>query len=369
MNFLENFLLNQKPKEANLPPLQTPEQVAQNREVEQQRQGLAERLMQPTSLMNGINNFLIHPKNALFGMKSNDNEVPVSYQQPLVGVDMTQSDYDHAKEQGLLPENPMIIGGVKENPRIGGLLQDFAGGFKDNAQNGFKLSNLEDNTTDYGGKKGLAYHAGEIAGTIGRGLNSSGGRGLMTGIGVLASGGNPNQAIQYGLQAGLGNYNNVQQDKMNRNLLEANGIDTSNIRGYLNNDMAKSYTENMYKLNNANYRMGKLSIDQKEHLRKLGLTEAQIAKIEAETETEKQRPEYLKAQTGYTKARTNYTNVMADEAPKRTGIMGATVGQRRILNSLNIEQKKLINDMLIHPEKYQDTPIVNTNPDSNGYSF
>jgi hypothetical protein len=163
----------------------------------------------------------------------------------------------------LLPESPMMVGGIKENPRVGGLLQDFSSGFKENAQSKFNPSNFEDNTTDYGGKKGLAYRLGEGAGSLGKFMASSPGRGLLTAGLVGLTGGNPTQAMTYGLQAGLGNYNNVQEDKMNRGLLQQQGIDTSNIRGYLTNDRTKSYADNYKSLNDTRYKFASLELRDK----------------------------------------------------------------------------------------------------------
>jgi len=267
MNFLEQLLINQENNKANstpkLSPLQTPEQFAQNQQVQQQRQGLTEKLQQPGSLTRGLENFLIHPRDAIFGAKSPQQEVPVSYQQPLVGVDMTQNDYNNAQSQGLLPESPMISTGVKENPRIGGLLSDIAGGAKENAQTPFDMSNIENNQTSDGRNKGLAYRLGEGLGTAGKFMASPAGRAVGTGLLVAATGGNPTQAITYGLQAGVGNYQNVQEDKMNRNLLQSQVINTENIRGYLNNDMAKSYTDNYKNLNDSRYKFASLELRDK----------------------------------------------------------------------------------------------------------
>lgn len=240
MNLLEQFLLNQQNKAPSLSPMQTPEQFAQNQQLSAQRQGLAENLMK-TGGLRGVQNFLIHPTNALFGIKSPQQEVPISYQQPLVGIDMSQQDYNNAENQGLLPENTMMSAGVKENPRVGGLLRDFSSGLNDNLNNRFNVDNLEPSN------KGLATRIGEGIGTGLRVLNSPVGRGLLTAGIVGASGGNGLQALAYGATAGVKNQNLVTQDKMYRKALEDNGIDTSNISGYIDGDMYKNYTMGVYR--------------------------------------------------------------------------------------------------------------------------
>lgn len=159
---------------------------------------------------------------------------------------------------------PVVEMGLKRQPEQRGLLQDVASGYQDNFNNPISAVNFRPDPSKNGANK-----FGEALGTFGRVMNSPGGRGLATALAVGAMGGNPTQAMTYGLQAGVGNYNNVNQDRMNRELLKQQGIDTSNVRGYLNNDTAKAYTDNYYKLNNAQYRNRKLDQDSYIKIKKL----------------------------------------------------------------------------------------------------
>ena len=326
----------------------------------------------------------------------NANNFTPNNQQPIVGVDMSQQDYGNLQKQGMLPDqlgmgqpqrftpqdqqpagqpiqqpqgqalpdiqlpqgaeqNPIITGASKQNPSFLRGLQDVYNGFRENADTPFSPQNLEQTKLADGRDKGTATHIGEALGTVGRGMNSSAGRGLMTGLLVAGTGGNPTQAMTYGMQAGLGNYQNVQQDKMNRSLLSANGVDTSNIGGYMNNENAKALTDNYYKLNGANYRMGKLSLDQVDQLRKAGLTEAQIQKLNADTEyTKGAKTDYTEAQTGLAEQRTEtekgrpaLIKAQIKALNDRTGIMArrAAMGDssaKRELQGLNIQKQRLL---------------------------
>lgn len=256
MNFLENFLLNQqnKPQNTNnygITPMQTPEQFAQNQQLNQQRQNLANDLQQP-GFIRGLENFLIHPKNALLGAQSQTQELPISYQQPLVGIDMTQQDYDNAQKQGLLPEqNGMVSMGAAENPRKGGLLRDFSNGLNDNLHNSFNINNLENDNN-----KGFANRIGEATGTGLRFLNSPAGRGLLTAGIVGSTGGNGLQALTYGTTAGVTNQKLKTQDQLYRKALQDEGIDTSDINGYIDGDTYQKYSL-------SNYRNGMLRLGNK----------------------------------------------------------------------------------------------------------
>lgn len=246
MNLLEQFLINQqqneKPKFNNILPPQ---------QVEQQNQ-LAVKLQQSGSPLRAIENFLIHPSNALFGMKPKQTEMPISNYQPLVGIDMTQQDYNNAGKQGLLPDQVgmPITAGVEQTPRIGGLLNDFAKGFNENSQNKFNINNLEPS------EKPISTRIGEGLGTFKRFATSPYGAGLLAAGVATAMGGNGGVALANGLKAGTNNQQIKTQDKMYRKALEDNGIDTSNISGYIDGDMYKKYTE-------GNYKYGQLALGNK----------------------------------------------------------------------------------------------------------
>lgn len=114
--------------------------------------------------------------------------------------------------------------------RQGGFLNDLSAGWQDNTQNGFKVDNLlpDENKT-------WATRLGEGLGTAARFVNSPLGRSLITGGLVAATGGGALPALAFGGMSGVINQNNVMRNKMYRDQLQRQGIDTSDIYGYLDN--------------------------------------------------------------------------------------------------------------------------------------
>ena len=106
---------------------------------------------------------------------------------------------------------------TSENPRIGGILRDIAGGYQENRFTPASLENLGQNTLEGGRQKGFAYKLGEGLGSIARLANSPLGRGLIVGGLVTATGGNPLQALAYGGGATMLNQQNVLRDRVYRN--------------------------------------------------------------------------------------------------------------------------------------------------------
>jgi hypothetical protein len=119
-------------------------------------------------------------------------------------------------------ENDTISVGVSSNPRVGGLFNDITAGARENFNNKFDVSNLENKTGLDGRKKGVAYRLGEGLGTIGRVAESPLGRGLITAGLIGAVGGNPLQTLAFGTSAGMQNQQLRNQDKMYRNEMIAN---------------------------------------------------------------------------------------------------------------------------------------------------
>lgn len=146
-----------------------------------------------------------------------------------------------------------------------GMLNDIASGARENYTTGFAASNLQDDIGTEGQNKGLAYRIGEGAGTLGRGLRRVGGAlgrfadtplgraAIMAGV-VGATGGSGLQALAYGGTAGLGNQVNRMNDSLYRRDLEAQGIDTSNIRGYIGKDTYQNLINSRIAQENAAYR-------------------------------------------------------------------------------------------------------------------
>lgn len=146
-----------------------------------------------------------------------------------------------------------------------GLFNDLVSGAKENYTTGFAANNLQDDIGTEGQNKGLAYRIGEGAGTLGRGLKRAGGAlgrfadtplgraAIMAGV-VGATGGSGLQALAYGGTAGLGNQVNRMNDKLYRQDLEAQGIDTSNIKGYITKDTYQNLINSRIAQENAAYR-------------------------------------------------------------------------------------------------------------------
>lgn len=130
-----------------------------------------------------------------------------------------------------------------------GLLEDIAAGYKENRNTPFALNNLQE------GQKGFATRIGEGLGSFARFADSPAGRALLMGGIVGATGGNGLQALAYGTTTGAGNRQNRTADTLYRNQLESEGIDTSNIKGYINSDTFKNYSL-------ANYRNNSLAVRQ-----------------------------------------------------------------------------------------------------------
>lgn len=154
---------------------------------------------------------------------------------------------------------------VSDNPRVGGLINDITGGYRENRDNAFNLENWGNNDLGNDREKGLAYRFGEGLGTTARGLKRVGGAlgrfadtplgraAIMAGV-VGATGGSGLQALAYGGTAGLGNQVNRMNDKLYRQDLEAQGIDTSNIKGYITKDTYQNLINSRIAQENAAYR-------------------------------------------------------------------------------------------------------------------
>lgn len=183
----------------------------------------------------------------------------IGKQEPIVdyvdikGVDTNSPEY---KENA-----PIAEIGVTEAPRVGGLLNDIRSGAKENFATGFAAPNWEQTITPDGRKKGLGYRLGEGLGSFARFAESPLGRGLlMAGI-VGASGGSGLEALGYGTGAGLLNQQSRMKDKLYRDALEKQGVDTSNFKGYLGDESFKNYSLANYRNRNLDTKLylGQLS--------------------------------------------------------------------------------------------------------------
>lgn len=133
--------------------------------------------------------------------------------------------------------------GAAQNPRTGGLLNDIASGFSENASTPFAVSNLEPQQN-----KGFATRLGEGLGSAARFADSPLGRMALTAGVVGATGGSGLQALTFGATAGVGNQNLRTQDQFYRNQLQSEGVDTSNIQGYVTPEMYKNQSLGKYRV-------------------------------------------------------------------------------------------------------------------------
>lgn len=175
--------------------------------------------------------------NALLGQKVNDiDSIDLS------GID-TNNPY-FTENMGL--EEPQVKMVSQVTPqRQGGILPDMARGYQENYNNGFNVNNIGQN-------KGWAQRIGEGLGTVGRFIDSPLGRGLLA-AGLNSALGYDN-SLQEGLTAAVGRQNAQTADKIYRQQLEAQGIDTSDVRGNINSDIYRQILYGQQLQDNAAYR-------------------------------------------------------------------------------------------------------------------
>ncbi len=132
--------------------------------------------------------------------------------------------------------------------RTGGALRDLAEGFKENATQGFSPDNWGQ------GKKNIATRVGEGLGSMAKFLESPAGRALLVGGAVGLTGGNGLQALTYGAVTGAKNQSNRMADKLYRDDLQAQGVDTEGLRGYINDNAYQNMLRSKQLQDNAAYR-------------------------------------------------------------------------------------------------------------------
>ena len=188
------------------------------------------------------------------GQTMSPGQINAFYQQPaqqipqqgigdrIAGALLGQQSQAQEPQTQIDASNGMIASGAGVNPRTGGLLPDLISGFQENAQTPFNMQNL-DPVKD----KGFATQVGEGLGTAGRFLASPTGRGLLMAGLVGATGGGPINALNIGLQAGVGNQMNRTQNQFYRQQLQNEGVDTSNIQGYVTPEMYKNQSLGAYR--------------------------------------------------------------------------------------------------------------------------
>jgi len=132
--------------------------------------------------------------------------------------------------------------------RTGGALRDLAEGFKENATQGFSPDNWGQ------GKKNIATRVGEGLGSMAKFLESPAGRALLVGGAVGLTGGNGLQALTYGTVTGAKNQSNRMADKLYRDDLQAQGVNTEGLRGYINDNTYQNMLRSKQLQDNAAYR-------------------------------------------------------------------------------------------------------------------
>lgn len=215
--------VNEQPIQYNMPPLQYNPNLGNNGLPVQTQNSPALKLIQ-----------LPMPKTAP------TNTFESSQNGLIPGVDYSQGDYNNLIKQGLI--NPSVNMELRAAPEKTGILDDLLNGVKDNYTNSFNVNNLRTNDS-----KSIVNRVGEGIGTGLRVLNSPTGRGLITAGIVSATGGSPLQAMTYGATAGVRNQNFVMQDKLYRKALEDQGVDTSNLSGYMTAEDYDKISNGQYK--------------------------------------------------------------------------------------------------------------------------
>lgn len=112
--------------------------------------------------------------------------------------------------------NPIGNVTTSSNPRTGGFLRDFSGGYQENRFTPASLDNIGQNTLADGRKKGFAYRAGEALGSLARFGESPLGRGLLVGGAIGALGGDPTAMLAYGASTSMMNQGNRMRDRAYR---------------------------------------------------------------------------------------------------------------------------------------------------------
>lgn len=162
-------------------------------------------------------------------------------------------------------EQPIANITTSQSPRVGGLLPDIVAGYNENRNTPIGLNNFGDNQLSDGRNKGFAYRMGEALGSTARIADSPVGRGLLMAGVVGATGGGALPALAYGGMAGVGNQGYRMRDKFYRQQLADEGVNTSDIRGYLDDDIYKNMLTMKQLRDNAEYRNAYLAGQQEQN--------------------------------------------------------------------------------------------------------
>lgn len=136
----------------------------------------------------------------------------------------------------------VVESGLETIPGKNGFLTNLIQGYNENFNTPFNKSNvLADN-------KGVGTRIGEGLGTVARNLDKPLGRAAIAFGLTKALGGDNAVSAMNALTAGVTNQNLRTQDQIYRQGLQEQGYDTSNIRGWVTDDLYKNYSNSYYKL-------------------------------------------------------------------------------------------------------------------------
>ena len=164
-----------------------------------------------------------------------------------VGIRIPQGTEQIAQAQLGEFNKPMVVAGVNNAPREGGLIQGYKQGYNLNY----------DNPTNTVGTR-----IGQAVGTLGRAIDTPLGRGLIA-YGLSNAVGDTNP-LEQAFTAGVGRQTNLTKDKAYRQGLINMGVDEAEINaipGIITDDIFKNYTLANYRNNMTNYRNLKLDKD------------------------------------------------------------------------------------------------------------
>lgn len=122
-----------------------------------------------------------------------------------------------------------------------GFFNDLNSGMNENYYNNFDVNNLNSNIGEQGNRKGFAYRLGEGLGTFTKALTGPLGDALIGGL--------------EGRDKAMERQNLRTSDALYRKALESQGVDTSELGGFVTDDLFKNYSLANYRNNNLDVKM------------------------------------------------------------------------------------------------------------------
>lgn len=144
---------------------------------------------------------------------------------------------------------------LSKTPRQGGFLNDIANGYRENYYQPFNINNLGQN-------KGWGTRLGEGFGTLGRFVDSSLGRGILAaGLSAATGYGEPLEELAI---ATVGRQRAKTADRLYRDQLKAQGINTDDIKGNITPEIYRNILYGQQLQDNAAYRNMMLNNQQRQ---------------------------------------------------------------------------------------------------------